>query len=117
MKKIFLLCLPLFVVIALMFFFQNREFSFFSMLEIFSNWTFDNGYAVLLETRDIFEEVSIAFESLSNSDGFFDALSNIGKMISNFFVGIGSLLKCVAFYLADLIVNIGNIVTYLLGVN
>ena len=116
MKKIFLLCLPLFIVVALMFYFQEREFSFFSMLEIFSNWSFDNGYNVLLETKNSFNDVSIAFENLANSDGFFDALSNIGKMISNFFVGIGNLLKCVAFYLADLIVNIGNIVTYLLGV-
>ena len=116
MKKIFLLCLPLFVVVALMFYFQNRDFSFFSMLEIFSTWSFDNGYNVLLDTRDAFNDVSIAFENLSNSNGFFDALSNIGKMVSNFFVGIGTLLKCVAFYLADLVVNIGNIASYLLGV-
>ena len=116
MKKIFLLCLPLFVVVALMFYFQSREFSFFSMLEIFSNWSFDNGYAVLLETKEAFDNVSNSFENLSNSNSFFSALSNVGKMISNFFVGIGTLLKCVAYYLADLVVNIGNIVSYLLGV-
>lgn len=113
MKKILLMLMPLFVVIALMFYYQNREFSFNAMLEVFSSWRFDNGWELLQSTADTFGNVSTAFEDLSNSDSFFEALKNIGKMISNFFVGIGSLIACIGFYLYDLVLNMGNVLSWL----
>lgn len=115
MKSLFYLLLPMFVLIALLFSFQNRDFNFISMLSVFSNWTFDNGYQMLLNVRDTFVLVSDNFQSISNSSSFFESISALGLTIANFFVGIGQLFGVVAAYFIDLVTNVGNVLGYFFG--
>lgn len=117
MKTLFYLLLPMFVIIALLFSFQNRTFDFMSMLSIFSNWSFDNGYQLLLDVQYTFSRVSESFNSINSSNDFLSTISALGSIFVNFLLGLGQLLGVFAAYLVDLVTNVGNVLSYLLGIN
>lgn len=117
MRKLFIILLPVLLVITTLFHFQSRDFMFIDMLSVFSNMSFDNGFSVLVEAKNTFSNVSISLENIKTATNAYDVISNLGSMLANVFLGFGELIGCVGMYLIDLVNNVGDILSYLLGIN
>ena len=113
MKKLFILLLPVFVTIAIVFSLRSKEFTFVSFLQFISTLRFDNAFETLLKVGESLNEVITRFKSLSNSSNPLDFIKNIFLSIVNLIKGLALLVQSLFYIVADLINNITSIYSYL----
>ena len=113
MKKIFLLMLPLFVCIAVLFTLQTRQFDFIEFVNVVSNWDFADSLDAFVDMRDTFNEVGNIWNSITSGGGVFDTIAHIGELFVTMLVGFGQLLLAIGYLVIDFVDNIIQIVEYL----
>lgn len=113
MKRLFLIVLPMFVCIAVLFSLQDRVFVFNDFLSIISEWDFEDSLQGFVLVRDTLEEIGEIFESFDNVNGVFDAISKVGDLIATYFKGVGQLLLSIGGVVVEFVDNVITIVTYL----
>lgn len=113
MKKIFLLILPLFVCIAILFTLQSRQFDFIEFVNVVSEWDFADSLDAFVDMRDTFNEVGNIWNSITSGEGVFDTIAHIGELFVTMLVGFGQLLLAIGYLVIDFVDNIIQIVEYL----
>lgn len=113
MKRILFLLLPLLVAIGVLFSLQARSFDFADMLSIFSNWSFADSLDAFVEMRDTFNQVGEIWESIEDTQGFWDTIARLGDLVVTIIKGLGQLLLSLGYLLLDFVDNILQIVEYL----
>lgn len=113
MKKLFLIALPIFICIAVLFSLQDRLFDLNVFLNVISEWDFEDSLQGFVLVRDTLEEIGEIFESFDNVNGIFDAISKVGDLIATYFKGVGQLLLSIGGVVVEFVDNVITIVTYL----
>lgn len=113
MKKLFLLMLPLFVCIAVLFALQTRQFDFIEFVNVVSEWDFADSLDAFVDMRDTFNEVGNIWNSITEGEGVFDTIALIGELFVTMLVGFGQLLLAIGYLVIDFVDNIIQIVEYL----
>lgn len=113
MKRILFLLLPLLVAIGVLFSLQSRNFDFADMLTIFSRWSFADSLDAFVEMRDTFNEVGEIWETIEDSQGFWDTIARLGDLVVTIIKGLGQLVLSLGYLLLDFVDNILQIVEYL----
>lgn len=113
MKRILFLLLPLLVAISVLFSLQSRSFDFLDMLEVFSSWSFADSLDAFVEMRDTFNEVGEIWETIQDTEGFWDTIARLGDLIVTIIKGLGQLVLSLGYLLLDFVNNILQIVEYL----
>lgn len=117
MKKIFWLLLPAFIIIAVLFAVQDREFSSKVLLETIKDWRFDNGIDWLENTTKTFNKVANMFSGIKYNGNVFKLFIDVGKAqfqgLVNLITGTGQLIYTIGIFLYDLLHNVKTITDYL----
>ncbi len=113
MKRILFLLLPLLVAIGVLFSLQSRSFDFADMLTIFSNWSFADSLDAFVEMRDIFNEVGEIWNTIEDTQGFWDTIARLGDLVVTVIKGLGQLVLGLGYLFLDFVNNILQIVEYL----
>lgn len=115
MKKLFIMIFPMIVVIAVAFYFTGRNYNFNSMLNVFSQWEFENTIEAFVRVRDTFESVGNAWESIRLSNNVWDTLTHLIDLNISLITGLGRIVISLGYVLVDFVDNVILIVDYLFG--
>jgi len=104
MKKILLLLLPMFTILALVFTIRDKEISWVSFLNFIQDLRFDNAVASVNTALADLQSAAKTFGSIANSGGILQVVKSIATGMSKLIVGSFHMVKAVI----DLFIDIGN---------